>query len=99
MAWVVFDGATGAIQSAFNVSSVTRAGTGQYTLNYTDALPVGERGISWSTNVDSADAVIVTSTGGTTTSDAINVRRLGAFAGAYYDAQRVKITVFGNSVV
>jgi hypothetical protein len=99
LAWVVFDGATGAIQDAFNVSSVTRSAAGQYTINYATTLPAGERSISWSTNVDSADAVVVAATGSTATTDSIRVRRLGGFSGAYYDAQRVKITVFGNSVV
>ena len=99
LAWVVFNGADGSILDSYNVDSVTRASTGQYTINYSRTLPVGERGIGWSTNVDSADAVVVTATGGTSTTDAIKVRRLGAFSGAYYDAQRVKIVVFGNSVV
>jgi hypothetical protein len=81
------------------VASVTRASTGQYTINYSTSFPSAERAISWATNIDSADAVVVSATGSTATTDLIKVRRLGAFAGAYYDAQRVRITVFGNSVV
>jgi hypothetical protein len=99
LAWVVFDGANGTILKSFNVSSVTRASAGEYTLTYSTSFPNVERAISWSTNVDSADAVIVTSTGGTTSTELIKVRRLGTYSGAYFDAQRVKITVFGNSVV
>lgn len=99
LAWVVFDGANGTILESFNVASVTRSAVGQYTLNFDDALPAGERSVAATTNVDSVDAVVVTATGGTATSEAIRVRRLGSFAGAYYDAQRVRVAIFGNSVV
>lgn len=37
-AWVNFNGTTGTINSSFNVSSVTRNGTGDYTLNFTNTL-------------------------------------------------------------
>jgi hypothetical protein len=37
-AWVNFTGSTGAIKSSFNVSSVTRNGTGDYTVNFTNAM-------------------------------------------------------------
>lgn len=99
LAWVAFNGSDGSILDSFNVDSVTRSSTGQYVVNYSNALPSNERCISWSTNVDSVDAVVVTATGSTSTTDQIKVRRLGSFAGAYYDAQKVRVTVFGNSVV
>lgn len=38
-AWVNFAGATGTINGSFNVSSVTRNGTGDYSVNYTTAMP------------------------------------------------------------
>jgi hypothetical protein len=38
-AWVNFDGATGTIRASGNVTSVTKNGTGDYTLNFTTALP------------------------------------------------------------
>lgn len=37
-AWVCFDGTTGAIKSAYNVSSVTRNAAGSYVLNFTTPL-------------------------------------------------------------
>lgn len=39
-AWVNFDGTTspGTIRSSYNVSSVTKNGTGDYTVNFTTAL-------------------------------------------------------------
>jgi hypothetical protein len=38
-AWVNFNGTNGSIRSSFNVSSVTRNSTGDYTVTYTTALP------------------------------------------------------------
>ena len=38
-AWASFTGSTGVIRGSFNVSSITRAGAGQYTANFTNALP------------------------------------------------------------
>jgi hypothetical protein len=37
-AWVNFDGSSATIRASYNVSSVTRVTTGQYTLNFTNAL-------------------------------------------------------------
>jgi hypothetical protein len=38
-AWVTFSGSTGVVSDSFNVSSVTRSGTGAYTFNFTTAMP------------------------------------------------------------
>lgn len=38
-AWVYFNGSTATINGSFNVSSVTRSGTGLYTANFTTAMP------------------------------------------------------------
>ena len=37
-AWVNFDGTTGTKRASFNVSSVARNSTGDYTVNFTSAL-------------------------------------------------------------
>jgi hypothetical protein len=37
-AWVSFTGSTGAVLSSYNVSSVSRTSTGQYTVNFTTAM-------------------------------------------------------------
>ncbi len=37
-AWVNFVGSSGSINASFNVSSVTRNGTGDYTVNFTTAM-------------------------------------------------------------
>jgi uncharacterized membrane protein YfcA len=38
-AWANFNGTNGTINGSFNVSSVTRNGTGNYTVNMTTAMP------------------------------------------------------------
>ena len=36
--WVSLTGSSGAIRGSYNVSSVTRGGTGDYTVNFTNAM-------------------------------------------------------------
>jgi len=38
-AWVNFNGSTQAIANSFNVSSITRNSTGNYTINFSTAMP------------------------------------------------------------
>jgi hypothetical protein len=38
-AWVNFNGANGTIRASFNISSVTRNGTGDYTINFSNSMP------------------------------------------------------------
>jgi hypothetical protein len=37
-AWVNFNGSSAAIRASYNVSSITRIATGNYTINFTNAL-------------------------------------------------------------
>lgn len=56
-AWVNFNGTNGAIRASGNVSSVTRNAAGDYTINFTTAMP--DANYAWSGNqrvVDSATA-------------------------------------------
>jgi hypothetical protein len=46
-AWVQFAGSTGTISGSFNVSSVTRASTGTYTINYTTAMTNANYAVSF----------------------------------------------------
>ena len=38
-AWANFAGASGTVNSSFNISSITRNGAGDYTANFTTAMP------------------------------------------------------------
>lgn len=65
-AWVRFSGATGTILASGNVTSVTRNGVGDYTVNFTTNLP------------DSNYATVLTTGGATSsTTDTINVNNTG----------------------
>lgn len=58
-AWVNFDGTgTVAIRAAFNVSSITDNGTGDYTVNYTVALPDANYSVS-GTSTDTTAAALM----------------------------------------
>ena len=49
-AWVSFNGTNGSMRANFNVSSVTRNGTGDYTVNFATAMPDVNYAIAGSTN-------------------------------------------------
>jgi hypothetical protein len=55
-AWVNFNGTTspGTIRASFNVSSVTRNGTGDYTANFTNALSDANYAAQGTLNDDAA---------------------------------------------
>jgi len=56
-AWVNFNGTgTVAIRASFNVSSITDNGTGNYTVNFTNAMPDINYSISGAAKVDSTGA-------------------------------------------
>jgi len=66
-AWVNFVGSTAAINNSFNVSSVTRNSSGNYTMNFTTAMPNANYVIS-GTSLGAPQAWIMpVSTGGITT--------------------------------
>jgi hypothetical protein len=51
-AWVNFNGTgTVAIRNSFNVSSITDNGTGDYTVNFTNALPDANYSVTIGTNL------------------------------------------------
>lgn len=56
-AWVNFNGTgTVAIRSSFNVSSITDNGTGDYTVNFTTAMPDANYAVNLMGNVDASTA-------------------------------------------
>jgi hypothetical protein len=59
-AWVNFAGSSGTINSSQNVSSVTRNGTGDYTINFTTAMPDANYGYALNAeiNANSANNVV-----------------------------------------
>jgi len=57
-AWVNFDGTTATIRDSGNVSSITRNGTGTFTVNFATAMPNADYSVSLSTGNDSGSANI-----------------------------------------
>ncbi len=89
-AWVNFNGTgTVAIRASGNVSSITDNGVGQYTLNFTTALPDSDYSVAglftWSNN---ANPLFVTTF--TTSSVFIGVLE----ANAYVDRATITVSIF-----
>jgi len=99
-AWVNFNGTgTVAIRASFNVSSITDNGTGDYTVNFTTAMPDANYSTSFSAGTISGSTggffsqVSAGSSGSTysTTSVKVDVRNT---AGSYQDADLCCVSVF-----
>jgi len=97
-AWVDFVGSSAAIQSSFNVSSITRISTGIYTVNFTNAfadtkytMVVG----SEYQNASNSPALIFGNTGtsGTKTTSAYGVVSYNS-SFSFYDAPQVYLAFF-----
>ena len=107
LAWVNFDGtnafspnpSTSAIRSAYNVRSVTKNGTGDYTLNFTSALSDANYTVAFNNKADSASFKTMYEMGTTGTP----IRTVNAFrmiiinqAQAVADTDQVNVAIFGN---
>lgn len=92
-AWVNFNGTgTVAIRASFNVSSITDNGTGDYTVNFTTALPDANYAYA-GMGRNSANQEITTlhaSTAPTTSALRIRVQSISA----YGDGEYVNVIVF-----
>ena len=98
-AWVNFNGTgTVAIRASFNVSSITDNGTGNYTVNFTTAMPDANYSTSLSgSNGTGAGETYVTETFGgtytkTTTAYRISVYNYNTTSGA--DRDQVSVVIF-----
>jgi hypothetical protein len=94
-AWVNFNGSTGAVNSSFNVSSCTRNSTGNYTVNYTTAMPSAT--YVWTCfGCDGSNFGIANASGSvtnTTTSSLYNFRTTG---NSQQDAGIMAIAIFSS---
>jgi len=94
-AWVNFVGQTGVVNTAYNVSSITRNGTGDYTANFTTTMPnanyvvagsaVGSSNTSYLGNIASQ---------GTATSTS-SCRFVFQYAATTYDQNPIGVVFFG----
>ena len=99
--WVYFVGSSGTITSSFNVSSVTRNGTGQYTINFTTAMTDANYSIQGNINYTHGSSSAgftngnATGTFGSHSTTQCAVSTFNASI-ALFDAPGVYVAVFGN---
>lgn len=92
-AWVNFNGTgTVAIRDSFNVSSITDNGTGDYTINFTNALPTANYSVG--SILQQAGIVSVSNTASPTTSTFRT--QVTDTAGNPADRSTVCLTFFGD---
>jgi hypothetical protein len=95
-AWVCFNGNTGATNAAYNVSSVTRNGTGDYTANFTNSFTdafYSAVGSNIGTNANNFSLIIGNASGSKTTTTC----RFGIILSsnnAAQDSQQVNFVAF-----
>jgi hypothetical protein len=95
-AWVNFNGTgTVAIRGSGNVSSITDNGTGDYTVNFTTAMPDANYTVPMSAEGVGASGPLIAApkTSGTYTTSAVLINTMN-FAGAFVDSQKVSVSVF-----
>lgn len=100
-AWVNFNGTgTVAIRDSFNVSSITDNNTGDYTINFTAAMPDTNYTVSGTASTDSAASTNISekNTAGTRDSATVNSVRILASndSGTAVDRASVNIVIHGN---
>jgi hypothetical protein len=105
-AWVNFDGTTspGTIRSSYNVSSVTKNGTGDYTVNFATAMADANYTLYGSTNTyntpqGGGDSVTIKSATRNSSADLMSTSQIRIQCGDNgfsYDYSYVNVSIFGN---
>jgi hypothetical protein len=92
-AWVSYNGTAGTISSSFNVGSVTKNSAGNYTINFTTAMPNANYAAVFGGNSPSYIAVFDNSAARTTT--ALNLITIN-IVGTTADTTQVNVSVFST---
>ena len=99
LAWVRFDGTTspGTIKSQYNVSSVTKNGTGDFTVNFTNALTDANYSVIGSAGLTSGtgNRSVVTAFYSPSTT-AVSVTTVVSSTIGSTDANMTSVAIFGN---
>jgi hypothetical protein len=100
-AWIYFgyDGATTNNYASFNVSSVSRTATGNYTINFTNALNDANYATvlasgSYSSNVGLGIGVTMPSTTGTPTDKTASSLSITVATNIAYDSNAISVAIF-----
>ncbi|ADD94747.1 putative alpha amylase C terminal all beta domain protein [uncultured phage MedDCM-OCT-S09-C299] len=96
-AWVNFDGTgTVSIDDSFNVSSITDNSTGNYTINFTNAMANAEYAVAGTVETTNATSVVVTTFGTSGNSRTTSgVRIAASYDNIIVDAVECSVIVFG----
>jgi hypothetical protein len=100
-AWVNFNG-TGAvaIRAGYNVSSITDNGAGDYTVNFTTAMPDANYNfVTNSSNTTSANILCIAQLNWdnpTKSTSALRIYNLKSNTGALTDQDTISVSVFSN---
>lgn len=99
-AWVNFDGTTAnpsTIRSSYNVSSVTKNGTGDYTINFSTAMADANYSFTASgSRTNTGSNIITQNTSRSNTASALHVASLNASNGGFIDETNICVQIFGN---
>jgi hypothetical protein len=105
-AWVNFNGTTspGTIRSSYNVSSITKNGTGDYTVNFATPMADANYSVSFSnvganlTNTTYNTVIAGTAAGGANlkTVNQIRISTGATNAAVMIDLSEVSVQIFGN---
>ena len=96
-AWVNFNGTgTVAIRASFNVTSITDNGTGDYTVNFTNALPDANYVVAGTGSGATTNMLPITPADSTTarTTSAMRFVILASNGGAAVDCAQVGVSIF-----
>jgi hypothetical protein len=95
-AWANFTGSNGTINGYFNVSSVTRNSTGNYTVAFTTALANANYAVATSLYAGDTNSTASLTTGSTysTTQLQLNANYYGAYVNNRFDPISASVAVF-----
>ena len=94
-AWVNFNGTgTPAISGSGNVSSITDNGTGDYSVNFTTAMPDANYSTSGCIGTTGNTRVIFTTVTGSTTTSSVRAQTIQAANGSLEDVAAVQCSIF-----
>lgn len=101
LAWVNFTGSTAVIRASYNVTSVTRTASGQFTINFTNAMADANYVFSGACSTQTSGYLSTVSLpiiGGTapSTSSLAIITLHASGGGTYFDPPYVFVSVFGN---
>ena len=98
-AWVNFNGTgTVAIREQYNVSNITDNGTGDYTVNFTTAMPDANYSAVYGSQYSTTTiaGMVCETTGTTRTVSSLQIRTSNSAGATATDLPQVQVAIFSN---